>query len=52
MTQIRTTRTEKAPRYGALAIFALVYLGALAFVLAPHGMFSAPGGAVVEGAAD
>jgi hypothetical protein len=52
MTQIRTTRTEKTPRYGAIVIFVLVYLGALAFVLAPNGTFSVPGGVVIAGAAD
>ncbi len=46
MTQIRSTRTEKSPRYAAIAIFALVYLGALAFVLAPTGTFTVPGGLV------
>ena len=52
MTQIRNTRTEKSPRYAALAIFALVYIGALAFVLAPQGTFSVPGGVVTAGMAD
>jgi hypothetical protein len=52
MTQIRSTRSHKTPRYGAIAIFAIVYLGALAFIFAPHGTFSVPGGVITANVAD